>query len=384
MTGNKQIYLDNAASGMLDGRVLEAMLPYFTEFQGNPSSIHYHGRILRAAIEKSRKTVADLLNCSPSEIIFTSGGTEADNFALKCGARDFQVKQLISSPTEHHAVIHTLEQISKEKNIPLVWLSVDNKGNIDLNELEDYLKKEPNSLVSLMHGNNEIGTLHPIETIGNIVKSYGGIYHSDTVQTMGHFSFNTQNLNVDFLVGSAHKFYGPKGIGFLYRKSDKTISPLICGGSQERNQRAGTENVAGIVGLAKALELCYRDHYIYHRHLWKLKNLFQSELLKLIPKIRFNGETSEEKSLPTVLNVTFPFKEDKMILLNLDMHGISASGGSACTSGSNKGSHVLHAIGVSENNIVNSIRFSFGVQNTEEDILNTIQTLKQILEFENA
>lgn len=384
MKEKTQIYLDNAASGMLDGRVLEAMLPYLTDFQGNPSSIHYHGRVLRTAIEKARKTVADLLNCSPSEIVFTSGGTEADNYALKCAANDYQVKQLISSPTEHHAVIHTLEQIAKEKNIPLIWLSVDAKGNISLEELEQHLKKEPQSLVSLMHGNNEIATLHPIQAIGELVKSFGAIYHSDTVQTMGHFPLNTQNLPIDFLVGSAHKFYGPKGIGFLYRKADKPISPLICGGSQERNQRAGTENVAGIVGLAKALELCYRDHSLYHDHLWNLKSTFQKELQKILPNIQFNGETSPEKSLPTVLNVTFPFEQDQMILLNLDMHGVSASGGSACTSGSNKGSHVLQAIGLQENAISNSIRFSFGVQNTMEEIYQTIEVLKNILELQNA
>ncbi len=384
MKERTQIYLDNAASGMLDGRVLEAMLPYLTEFQGNPSSVHYHGRLLRAALEKARKTVADLLNCSPSEIVFTSGGTEADNYALKCAANDYKVKQLISSPTEHHAVTHTLEQISKEKNIPLIWLSVDSKGNINLEELDKHLKNEPLSLISLMHGNNEIGTLHPINEIGRLAKSYGAIYHSDTVQTMGHFLFNTQNLEIDYLVGSAHKFYGPKGIGFLYRKADKPISPFICGGSQERNQRAGTENVAGIVGLAKALELCYRDHKIYHEHLWNLKNTFKTELQKILPNVSLNGEISEEKSLPTVLNVTFPFEEDQMILLNLDMHGVSASGGSACTSGSNKGSHVLHAIGLKESAISNSIRFSFGVQNTLEDIHQTIQILKNIFEFQNA
>ncbi len=384
MTKQTFIYLDNAASGMLDGRVLEAMLPYLTEFQGNPSSIHHHGRVLRAAVEKARKTVADLLNCSPSEIVFTSGGTEADNYALKCAAKDYQIKQLISSPTEHHAVIHTLEQIAHEKHIPLIWLSVDNKGNINLDELENYLKKEPRSLVSLMHGNNEIGTLHPIETISNLVKTYGGIYHSDTVQTMGHFRFNTQNLNIDFMVGSAHKFYGPKGIGFLYRKADKTLSPLICGGSQERNQRAGTENVAGIIGLAKALELCYREYNNYHQHLWNLKNTFKQELQKVVPHVIFNGETSESYSLPTILNVTFPFEQDKMILLNLDMHGVSASGGSACTSGSNKGSHVLQAIGVKPNHIANSIRFSFGVQNTLDDIHKTIQIINEILELQNA
>lgn len=384
MKEKTQIYLDNAASGMLDGRVLEAMLPYLTEYQGNPSSIHHHGRILRAAIEKARKTVADLLNCSPSEIVFTSGGTEADNYALKCAAHDYKVKQLISTSIEHHAVTHTLEQIAKEKNIPLVWLSVDSKGHIDLKELEKHLQNEPHSLVSLMHGNNEIGTLHPIQEIAQLTKFYGAIYHCDTVQTMGHFLFNTQSLEIDFMVGSAHKFYGPKGIGFLYRKADKNLSPLICGGSQERNQRAGTENVAGIVGLAKALELCYRDYNIYHEHLWKLKNTFKNELESLLSNIQWNGETSEDKSLPTVLNVTFPFEEDQMILLNLDMHGVSASGGSACTSGSNKGSHVLQGIGLKQSAIANSVRFSFGVQNTLEEIHQTIQILKNILELQNV
>lgn len=375
----KQVYLDNAASGILDKQVLEAMLPYLMEYQGNPSAIHSHGRVLRSAIEKARKTIAEILNAPPSEIIFTSGGTESDNYAIKCTAKKGNIRQIISCPTEHHAVIHTIETISHEMRIPVVWLQADDKGNIDYSELEKNLEKEPHSLISLMHGNNEIGTLHDIKRIGELAKHYGAIFHSDTVQTMGHFPFNMQELHVDFLVGSAHKFYGPKGVGFLYRRSGREAPPLIEGGSQERNQRAGTENVAGIVGMAKALELCYQNHQAYHQHLLSLKRHFFETLKKELEDVEINGEEDFENTLPTVLNVRLPYQgDDSMWLFHLDMLGISVSGGSACTSGSNKGSHVLNAIHKSPKHIANSIRFSFGIQNTIDEINYTIRMIKHI------
>lgn len=375
----KQVYLDNAASSVLDKQVLEAMLPYLIEFQGNPSAIHSHGRVLRAAIEKARKTIAGLLNASPAEIVFTSGGTESDNFAIKCTAKKGNIRQIISCPTEHHAVIYTIESVSNEMNIPVVWLQPDENGNIDYSELERALEKEPRSLISLMHGNNEIGTLHDLQRIADLSKHYGAIFHSDTVQTMGHFPYNTQELHVDFLVGSAHKFYGPKGIGFLYRRSGREVPPLIEGGSQERNQRAGTENVAGIVGMAKALELCYQNYHSYHQHLLDLKKHFFETLKKELEDIEINGNEDFENTLPTVLNLRLPYQgEDSMWLFHLDMAGISASGGSACTSGSNKGSHVLNAIHKSPKHIAHSIRFSFGIQNTIDEIDYTVQMIKKI------
>jgi cysteine desulfurase len=377
---NRRVYLDNAASGIMHPEVLEAMLPYFAELQGNPSAIHSHGRVLRAAVEKSRRTIADLLHCSPSEIIFTSGGTESDNMSLKGAVESQGVTHIITSPIEHHAVIHCAEELEKCKGIKVSWLEVDEEGHANIEQLETLLQAGEKCLVSLMHGNNEIGTLHDIQKIAELCQHYQAIFHTDTVQTMGHYVFDLQKLPVHFLVGSAHKFYGPKGIGFLYRRSDVMIPPLICGGSQERNQRAGTENVACIVGMAKALELCMKNLDSYHNHLQNLKTTCKDLLTQHIPGVSFNGNVSETQSLPTVLNVCFPvLDEESMLLMNLDIHGISASGGSACTSGSNKGSHVLNGIGKTPSQISNSIRFSFGIQNTEEEIKYVVEKLREIL-----
>jgi len=377
---NRRIYLDNAASGILQAEVLEAMLPYFTEFQGNPSAIHSHGRILRAAVEKSRKTIADFLHCSPAEIIFTSGGTEADNMALKGTVESQGITHLITSPIEHHAVTHCAEELEKNKQIKVSWLEVNSEGQANLEQLKSLLQAGGKCLVSLMHGNNEIGTLNDIQKIGELCQEYQAVFHTDTVQTMGHYAFDLQKLPAHFLVGSAHKFYGPKGVGFLYRRSEIQIPSLICGGSQERNQRAGTENVASIIGMAKALELCMKNLDSYHNHLQGLKTQLMQLLMEAIPGVCFNGNIDPEHSLPTVLNVCFPaLDEESMLLMNLDINGISASGGSACTSGSNKGSHVLNGIGKNASQISNSIRFSFGIQNTTEELQVVVEKLKEIL-----
>jgi cysteine desulfurase len=376
-----RVYLDNAASTPMMPEVLEAMLPYFSDTYGNPSSVHYHGRQLRNAVENARRTVAELLGCSPGEIIFTSGGTEADNMAIKCSAQTGNIRQIITSPLEHHAVLHSVETVAKYHGIPTHYLQPDAQGVLDLNELEHQLKQHPNAtLVTLMHGNNEIGTLNDIQAIAHLCKQYGAIYHSDTVQTMGHVPFDLKNTPVDLFVASAHKFYGPKGIGFLYKSPNADLPALLCGGGQERNQRAGTENVAGIVGLAKALTLVKERYDSIHTHLLHLKSYFMNRLREEIQGVRFNGLTDADRSLPTVLNVTFPLQDqDSMLLFNLDIRQISASGGSACSSGSVHPSHVLKAIGLDATRAGNSVRFSFGCQNTVSEIDYVVNALKEII-----
>lgn len=362
-----KVYLDNAATTKLDEDVLKAMMPLLAEDFGNPSSIHSFGRKTRSSIENARKTVAKLLNVTPAEIFFTSGGTEADNMAIVQSISTFGIQHVISSPIEHHAVEHTIKVLEKEGKIKASWLSVDKNGNIDLNELEALLKNNPKSLVSLMHANNEIGTLLPIEKVGELCEKYNAIFHSDTVQTMGHYPMDLQKMKVHFVTCAAHKFHGPKGVGFLYIQHNHKISPFIHGGSQERNMRGGTENVAGIVGLAKALELCYSHMEEHQRHIFGLKEYMRKKLIAEIPGIEFNGETDFDKSLYTVLNCRFPLHPDaEMILFNLDILGIAASGGSACSSGSNQGSHVLRGLGIQMERP--SVRFSFSKYNTKEEV----------------
>ena len=362
-----KVYLDNAATTRLDEDVLKAMMPLLAEYFGNPSSIHSFGRKTRSSIENARKTVAKLLNVTPAEIFFTSGGTEADNMAIVQSISTFGIQHVISSPIEHHAVEHTIKVLEKEGKIKASWLSVDKNGNIDLNELEELLKNNPNSLVSLMHANNEIGTLLPIEKVGKLCEKYGAIFHSDTVQTMGHYPMDLQKMKVHFVACAAHKFHGPKGVGFLYVQHNHKISPFIHGGSQERNMRGGTENVAGIVGLAKALELCYSQMEEHQQHIFGLKEYMRKKLINEIPGIEFNGEIDFDKSLYTVLNCRFPLHPDaEMILFNLDILGIAASGGSACSSGSNQGSHVLRGLGIQMERP--SVRFSFSKYNTKEEV----------------
>lgn len=375
------VYFDNAASGPLHPLAWEAMIPYLRDEYGNPSSVHSHGRKLRAAIEQSRKTMAEILNCAPSEIIFTSGGTEADNQILLSAFYSGKVTHFISSHLEHHAVTHTLEKLVN-KNATVDYLKPDKKGNLDLDELENLLKKNSDKgiMVSLMHANNEIGTLINLNKVGSLCKKFGAFFHSDTVQSMGHIPLKLSETPVDFVTGAAHKFYGPKGVGFLYCSPEAQISSLICGGGQERNQRAGTENVAGIVGMAKAFQWVHENHSILNSKLWTLKNLMKNLLIENFPGVDFNGETEEWKSLPTVLNVAFPAEdEDSLLLFNLDIYQISASGGSACSSGSVHPSHVLAEIGCDRKRMLNSVRFSFGYRNTEEEVHYVIDKLKKII-----
>lgn len=375
----KHVYLDNAATTPMDDRVIEAMLPFMRGQFGNPSSVHSHGREVRTAIEKARKKVAELIHASPSEIFFTSGGTEADNTALVCGIESHGISHAITSPLEHHAVLHTLEMLAKKGQVQLSLLDVNEQGEIDLQQLEELLKKNPKSMISLMHGNNEIGNLNDLERIGSLARAYDAFFHSDTVQTMGHYAHDLSQLPVDALVAGAHKFHGPKGVGFLYVRKDKKIHPFIHGGAQERNMRGGTENVIGIIGLAKALELSLEELEAHRSHIEKIKAYFIEKLKQEIPGVGFNGCSADlDKSLYTVLNVSLPPSESNrgMLLFHLDLEGISASGGSACSSGATVGSHVLRALQHSPER--DAVRFSFSRFTTMEEVDYTLEKLKAL------
>lgn len=372
-----RVYLDNAATTPIDQEVLKEIYHVMESCYGNPSSIHAFGREARTVVEKARKTIAVLLHASPSEIFFTSGGTEADNMAIRCAITDLGINHAITSEIEHHAVLHTLKSLEKAGVIKLSFVEVDARGNINFNHLEQLLQENGRSFVSLMHANNEIATLTDIEKVGLMCEQYHAIYHCDTVQTMGHFPHDLTKLKVHFLVGAAHKLHGPKGIGFLYISSRIKIKPLIHGGSQERNMRGGTENVYGIAGLAKALQMAYNEMEVHKNYILGLKSYMMEQLLEAIPDVQFNGETDPEKSLYTVLNVSFPEMEmAEMLLFSLDIAGVSASGGSACSSGTDIGSHVLTGIGA--NPARPAIRFSFSKYNTKEEIDYTISKLKEI------
>lgn len=378
----QRIYLDNAATTQIDPEVFDAMLPYMREHYGNPSSIHAFGRQTRAGIEQARRTIARLLNCLPGEIIFTSGGTEADNMALRCAVRDLGVKTIISSPIEHHAVELTVNDLDRCDEAKAVMVRLEEDGRVDLEHLEELLGKHNHVLVSLMHANNEIGTRNDLNAIGELCRKYKAIFHSDTVQTMAHYRFDMQKVPVDLLAASAHKFHGPKGIGFLYMRSGVGVKAMIHGGSQERNMRGGTENLHGIVGLAKAMEIAYRDLEEHETHVRKLKKHMIKRIHEEIPGITINGDASED-SLYTVLSVRFPDDgRSEMLLYNLDIEGIACSGGSACSSGSNKGSHVLSALYPEVKGA--SIRFSFSRFNTIEEIDRTVEALKRIFQLVTA
>lgn len=363
-----RVYLDNAATTALDAEVLEAMLPYMTDYYGNPSSTHSYGRETRSAIEKARKLVADLLNVTPAEIFFTSGGTEADNTAIRSSIESYGIKRAITSPLEHHAVLHTLQQLEKHQGLQLAYVAHDADGNIDLAHLETLLKQPERAFVSLMHGNNEIGNLTDIQKVGDLCAEYNAIYHSDTVQTIAHYPLDLKNTKVHCIAGSAHKFHGPKGIGLLYVSKGHKINPLLHGGGQERNMRGGTENLYGIVGLAKALERSCAHLDQDTQHIRMLKQRMIQGLQEKIPGVQFNGMSADaDRSLYTVLNVSLPASEDNsMLLFNLDLHQVSVSGGSACSSGAQLGSHVLRALDCDPQR--GAVRFSFSRHNTVEEI----------------
>ena len=372
-----RVYFDNAATTALDPEVLKEMYKVMENQFGNPSSIHSHGREVRTLIERSRKTIAGLLHTSPAEIFFTSGGTEADNTAIRCGIVDHKLTHAITTKLEHHAVVHTLQAMQKAGAIKLSYADVDSKGNVDYDHLETLLKTNERSFVSLMHANNELGTLTDIEKVGELCEAYNALYHSDTVQTVGHYKHDLNKLKLHFMVCAAHKLHGPKGIGFLHINHKIKISPMIYGGSQERNMRGGTENVYGIAGLAKALEMAYAEMDQHQNYIQDLKSYMKAKLEQNVHGVSFNGETDPSKSLYTVLNVSFPEMEmADMLLFNLDIAGISASGGSACSSGTDIGSHVLTAIGASPDRP--SVRFSFSKYNTKEEVDYTVAKLKEL------
>ena len=374
-----KVYLDNAATTPIASEVIEEIQPYLNNYFGNPSSTHAFGRKTKNAIEINRKKIADLIRAKNNEIIFTSGGTEADNMALRCAVFDLNVKRIITTKIEHHAVLHTAECLRDQQNVEVIFLATDHNGNPDLVQLESIVNDKVNTLVTLMHANNEIGTLLPIKKVASICAKHKHVYfHSDTVQTMGHYTFNLSETPIDFLTCSAHKLHGPKGVGFLYVNQKISLNPLITGGSQERKNRGGTENLYGIVGLGKAMEMAYENLASHQKHIQDLKSFMKEELEKIDQRINFNGETSPEKSLYTVLNVCFPADVcNSMLLFSLDIHGIAASGGSACSSGSNQGSHVLAELPHQEN--CQSVRFSFSRFNTQEDVEFTIEKIRSII-----
>lgn len=373
-----RIYLDNAATTSLDKEVLDAMMPYLTEQFGNPSSIYSYGRETRLAIEQARKTVAKILHAHPAEIFFTSGGTESSNTAINAAVRDLGCRHIITSPIEHHATLHTVEHLDKIDAAKVSYVKLLPNGHVDLDDLEKLLAStDEKSLVTLMHANNEIGNLLDINAVGELCKLYNAIFHSDTVQTVGHYPFNLRNTPIHFITGAGHKFHGPKGTGILYINENVRISPLLLGGGQERNMRAGTENVYGIVGFAKALELAAGNYETDSASIGTLKYYMHDELKKHIPGVSFNGDTLGE-SLYTVLNVSFPKTEkSEMLLFNLDINNICASGGSACTSGADAGSHVIRAINNNPNQI--AVRFSFSKHNTKDEIDTVIAKLKELI-----
>ncbi len=369
------IYLDNAATTPIDPLVTEAMLPVYGKIYGNPSSIHKPGREARSTVETARKNIAGMLNCSPSEIFFTSGGTESDNMALRCAVEAYNIKHIITSRLEHHAVLHPIEHLVHKGIVTVSYLKIEENGHIETDNLKRLLEKNPGSLVSLMHANNEIGNLLPLSDVGDVCSGHKALFHSDTVQSVCHYPIDLQKTKVDFITGSAHKFHGPKGAGFLFIRGSVKVPPLIYGGSQERNMRGGTENVAGIMGLAIAMEIAHQRMDEDAKRIGELKKYMITGLENELPGVDFIGD-ARGRSLYTILNVMLPETEDaEMLLLKLDIHGIAASAGSACTSGSNMPSHVIAALG---KNIPNRpvIRFSFSRNNTKAEIDYVLGILK--------
>lgn len=373
-----RIYFDNAATTSLDREVLDAMLPYMTTHFGNPSSIYSYGRESRLAIETARKTVARLLNAHPGEIFFTSGGTESNNTAILSSIRDLGCRHIITSPIEHHAVLHTVEHYDNQDEVTSSYVKLLPSGHVDLADLEEQLKKSTvRCLVSLMHANNEVGNLLDIDAVGNLCKTYNAIFHSDCVQTVGHYPLDLRNTPVHFISGAGHKFHGPKGVGILYINDNVKIKPFIYGGGQERNMRAGTENLYGIVGFARALELAMAQYDKDSAYILSLKQYMKQQLAAQIPGVQFNGDV-DGRSLYTVLSVAFPKNEkSEMILFNLDINHICVSGGSACSSGADVGSHVIRAINNDPNRV--TVRFSFSKHNTTEEVDRVVKKVKELV-----
>ena len=375
---DSRIYFDNAATTALDPVVLETMMPYLTEKFGNPSSIYSYGRETRIAIETARKSVAKILNAHPAEIFFTSGGTESSNTAIYAAVRDLGCRHIITSIIEHHAVSNSVSHLANLDLVKVSYVKLLPNGHVDLEDLEKLLAaSEDKTLVTLMHANNEIGNILDIHSVGELCKLYNAIFHSDTVQTVGHFPFDLRSTPIHFITGAAHKFHGPKGIGILYINENVRIKPFVHGGGQERNMRAGTENIYGIVGFARALEIATQGYETDHAYIGTLKYYMHEQLKKQIPGVGFNGDVLGS-SLYTVLSASFPKTEkSEMILFNMDIHNICASGGSACTSGADQGSHVIRAINNNPNQV--TVRFSFCKHNTKAEVDQVVEQLNQLV-----
>ncbi len=371
----KRVYFDNAATTPLLEEVKKVMQESMDLHFGNPSSIHHFGRISKNAIENCRKEIASRLECSIGEIYFTSSATEGNNLVINQSINSLGVLRIITSPTEHPCVAKCVEQY-KDK-IEIVQLDVDQQGKISLDQLESYLKDQSKkTLVSLMHANNEIGTFHPIDQISSYCQNYGALFHSDTVQSIAKVPINLKHSKISFLTASAHKFHGPKGIGFIYINANNNLDPILIGGAQERNMRAGTENILGICGLAKAFGLAFDNMDSRKKHIENLKNKMKTSLLDIIPQIKFNGD--QGNCLHTILNCSFPYSDlSEMIMFNLDINGICASAGSACSSGVEHASPVLEAIG--HDPLRKAIRFSFSHLNTIEEVEYTISKIKNFM-----
>ena len=374
----QRIYFDNAATTPLAPEVLEAMMPYLTEKFGNPSSIYSYGRETRLAIEQARKSVAKNLGAKPAEIFFTSGGTESSNTVLNAAINDLGCKHIISSPIEHHATLHTVTHLAKLHNLKLSFVQILPNGHVDMDHLATLLAgSTEKTIVTIMHANNEIGNMIDMAAIGQLCRQSHAYFHSDTVQTVGHFPFELSQVPVDFITGAGHKFHGPKGVGILYINENVKISPLVHGGSQERNMRAGTENLYGIVGFAKALELATEKYEEDRAYIQSLKQYLHDQLVEKIPSVSFNGDPFG-RSLYNLLSVNFPKNEKtEMILFNLDMNHVCASGGSACSSGAQQGSHVINAL--NKGSEIVTVRFSFSKQNTKAEIDQVVTALLTML-----
>lgn len=382
-----RVYFDNAATTPIAPEVIEAVSQAMRTLYGNPSSIHADGRTVRTAIEDARKTVAKYIQSSIGEIFFTSGGTESNNMVLKNAVRDLGVRRIITSSIEHHCVLHTLKNLSKTTDIQIDFVEIDENGRVNLENLDALLThknqlSDSKTLVSLMHSNNEIGTMIDLDAVSKICESHNAFFHSDTVQTMGYFPVDVQKTKIHFLTGSAHKFHGPKGVGFVYINGDVKLNPFIDGGSQERNMRGGTENTPGIIGLALALKMAYEDMYDRQDEIIGIRNYLKNRLLDTFEDIKFIGDT-EGAYHYKVLNVSFPPSiKSELLLFNLDIAGISASGGSACSSGAEGGSHVLDALDIDPSR--KCIRFSFSHYNTLEEADYVIEKLKNLTPLKNS
>ena len=377
----KTVYLDNAATTPIDKEVIATMQTSMAENFGNPSSTHQFGRKAKSAVETARKNIARFFNVTAQEIIFTSSGTEADNLILNNAVLNLGIQRVITSKIEHHAVLHTCNYLQETYNTVVDFVELDENGGVNINHLGQLLQNsKQKTLVSLMMINNEIGNLLPLEKVSLLCKKYNALLHSDTVQAIGHYAIDLQKNPLDFIVASAHKFHGPKGVGFAFFRKGFGILPMIHGGDQERGARSSTENVHAILGMEKALEIAIKNLQKDKNYIESLKVYFISELKKISDKIQFNGLSSHlDESSYTILNVRFPVK-NTMLLFSLDLAGIAVSGGSACQSGSHKGSHVLSEILLNGEEDKTSVRFSFSKFTTKQDLDTTITKLKELLQ----